>query len=396
LREHLLQQLPEYMIPTTFVELTAIPLSANGKVDRQALARLEVKIGSAQEYVAPRNHGEKQLVEIWAEVLKVAPEKIGVNDNFFELGGHSLLAVQLMAKINNHFGQLLPLGVIFAAPNISALAQLISNREASSSDILVPIQTQGNALPIFGVPGVGGNVLSLQPLIRALGTDQPFYGLQAVGLDGNTLPFNRVEETARANIDALKTVQRAGPYKLLGHSYGGVVAYEMARMLLAKSEEISGLILLDSVAPSHMQLPAAKDEVTELLEACATAASLYDIKVEIDINRIKELSTEAALKYIAGLLQESGVEVNDAQLSAFYRVYRANLTCYRNYKPSMLPRNIDVALYVATQANGAATPLHRGWNELLHSPVQIYTVDADHFSILSKVQFANSEYAFAE
>ena len=317
---------------------------------------MEVKIGSAEEYVAPRNQREKQLVEIWAEVLKVAPEKIGVNDNFFELGGHSLLAVQLMAKINNHFGQLLPLGVIFAAPNISALAQLISNREASSSDILVPIQTQGNAPPIFGVPGVGGNVLSLQPLIRALGTDQPFYGLQAVGLDGSTLPFNRVEETARANIEALKTVQRVGPYKLLGHSYGGVVAYEMARMLLAEGEEISGLILLDSVAPSLMQLPAPKDDATELLEACAAAASLYDIKVEIDIHRIKELSTEAALKYIAGLLHESGVDINDAQLAAFYRVYRANLTCYRNYKPSMLPRNIEVSLYVATQGNGAAPP----------------------------------------
>ena len=273
------------------------------------------------------------------------------------------------------------------------MAQLISNREASSSGILVPIQTEGNAPPIFGVPGVGGNVLSLQPLIRALGTEQPFYGLQAVGLDGSTLPFDRVEETARANIEALKTVQPVGPYKLLGHSYGGVVAYEMARMLLAENEEISGLILLDSVAPSLMPLP--KDDATELLEACATAASLYDIKVEIDVHRIKELSTDAALKYIAGLLHEGGVEVNDAQLSAFFRVYRANLTCYRKYKPAMLPRNIEVALYVATQGNGAAPP-HRGWNELLHSPAQIYTVDADHFSLLSKVQFANLVEAFAE
>jgi thioesterase domain-containing protein/acyl carrier protein len=382
------------MVPAGFVSVAAIPLNANGKVDRQALGRMEVKIGSTEEYEAPRNQEEKQLVEIWAEVLKVAPEHIGVYDNFFELGGHSLLAVQLMAKINNHFGQLLPLGVIFSAPNISALAQMISNREASSSDILVPIQTEGNAPPIFGVPGVGGNVLSLQPLIRALGTDQPFYGLQAVGLDGSTLPFNRVEETARANIEALKTVQRVGPYKLLGHSYGGVVAYEMARMLLAEGEEISGLILLDSVAPSLMQLP--KDDATELLEACATAASLYDIKVEIDVHRIQELSTEAALKYIAGLLHESGVDINHAQLATFYRVYRANLTCYGNYKPSMLPRNIEVSLYVATQGDETATPLHRGWNELLHSPAQIYTVDADHFSLLSKVQLANLVEAFAE
>ena len=114
----------------------------------------------------------------------------------------------------------------------------------------------------------------------------------------------------------------------------------------------------------------------------------------IDFHRIKELSTEAALKYIVGLLHEGGVDINDTQLAAFYRVYRANLTCYRNYKPSVLPQNIDEALYVATQTDGAATPLHRGWNELLHSPVQIYTVDADHFSLLSKVQFANLADAF--
>jgi len=386
LRAQLSKKLPEYMVPGAYVRLDYLPLTGNGKLDRKALPEPKDDAYAVRGYEAPVGPTETIVAGIWAELLKV--ERVGRQDNFFELGGHSLVAVQLMAKINNRFSQLLLLGVIFSAPNISALAQMISNREASSSDILVPIQTQGNALPIFGVPGAGGNVLSLQPLIRALGTDQPFYGLQAVGLDGSTLPFNRVEETARANIEAMKTVQRVGPYKLLGHSYGGVVAYEMARMLLAEGEEISGLILLDSVAPSLMQVPAPKDDATELVEACAAAASLYDIKVEIDIHRIKELSTEAALKYIAGLLHEGGVEVNDAQLSAFFRVYRANLTCYRNYKPAMLPRNIDVSLYVATQGNGAAPP-HRGWNELLHSPAQIYTVDADHFSLLSKVQLPN-------
>src|ERR1051326_5607792 len=179
LREQLSKKLPEYMVPGAFVRLKELPLTPNGKLDRKALPEPKDDAYAARGYEAPVGPTETIVAEIWAELLKV--ERVGRQDNFFELGGHSLLAVQLMAKINNRFRRLLPLGVIFAAPNISAMAQLISNRETSSNVILVPIQTQGDEQPIFGVPGVGGNVLSLQPLIRALGNNQPFYGLPAVG-----------------------------------------------------------------------------------------------------------------------------------------------------------------------------------------------------------------------
>ncbi|HET8891758.1 MAG TPA: amino acid adenylation domain-containing protein, partial [Candidatus Angelobacter sp.] len=125
LREHLLRTLPDYMAPAAFVSLAAIPLSPNGKVDRRALARIEVKIASDQEYLAPRNEVEKQLVEIWAQVLHLAPEKIGVNDNFFELGGHSLLATQVMAKIRSRLGIDLPLKALFERTRVAQLAELI-------------------------------------------------------------------------------------------------------------------------------------------------------------------------------------------------------------------------------------------------------------------------------
>jgi hypothetical protein len=101
LRAHLLRTLPDYMVPAGFVSLAAIPLNPNGKVDRRALAEKDVKITSSREYVAPGDDTERQLVEIWAQVLKLTPEKIGINDNFFELGGHSLLATQLTAKIRS-------------------------------------------------------------------------------------------------------------------------------------------------------------------------------------------------------------------------------------------------------------------------------------------------------
>jgi thioesterase domain-containing protein/acyl carrier protein len=378
------------MAPAAFVSVAAIPLSANGKVDRRALERIEIVAGTGREYVGPRNQTEKQLVEIWAEVLKLAPEKIGINDGFFDLGGHSLSAVQLMAKIDKRFGQMLPLAIIFTAPNIAALATLLasnaSNEEALCAGILVPIQTNGSALPIFAVPGAGGNVLSLQPLSEALGSDQPFYGLQAAGLDGKTLPLNSIEETAKANITALKTIQPCGPYSLMGHSYGGVVAFEMARILLEREEKVSSLVLIDSVAPSVMQNMQAEDEAAELFAACTTMASLYSINLSLDLNRLRELSTEERFHYFADLLNKIGVEINAGQFAAFLNVYRANQACYRGYMPALLPVAINVSLYRAIERHqhDAMMPHDYGWNQLLQTPLRIYDVEADHFSILKK------------
>ncbi|HEV8485887.1 MAG TPA: non-ribosomal peptide synthetase, partial [Blastocatellia bacterium] len=389
LRAHLMRTLPDYMVPAAFVSLAAMPLNPNGKVDRRALARMDVTLASGQAYVAPRTATEQQLVAIWAEILSLSPEKIGINDSFFELGGHSLLAVQLMAKTNRHFQQVLPLAILFTAPNIAALAKLISSEEAPSFDILVPIQTNGNAPPVFAIPGAGGNVLSLRPLGKALGTNQPFYGLQAVGLDGKTLPLNSVEQTAKTNIAALKTLQPLGPYSLVGHSYGGVVAYEMARILLEQGEQVLSVILLDSMAPSVVQGTTANDEATVLLKACTTIANLYGADVNLDLERLRQSSSDENLQYIANLLNERGLEIDGEQFAAFYSVYRANLLCYRSYEPSMLSHKIDVSLYRATHGNHdeLATPPDYGWNQLLPSPIRIYDVDADHFSILEKVRF---------
>ncbi len=395
LRAHLLRTLPDYMVPAAFVSVAAIPLSSNGKVDRRALARMDVTIASGQAYVTPRNDTEKQLVEIWAQVLNLAPETIGVNDNFFELGGHSLSAMQLTAKTNRHFKQMLPLAVLFSAPNIAAFAKLISSEEAPSFDILVPINTNDDRPPIFAVPGVGGNVLSLRPLSKALGDQQPLFALQAVGLDGKTPPLGSVEQTAHANIAALKTVQPRGPYGLIGHSYGGVVAYEMARILLERGEEISSLILLDSIAPSIVQRNVASDEVAELVDACVAVANVYGANLEIDIERLRQLSNQEHVHYLAGLLNDRGLEINSDQLAAFYRVYRANLLCYRTYTPSLLSRKIDVSLYRATRGRPDPLNLPRdyGWDQLLQSPIRTFDVEADHFSILENLPIERSLHA---
>src|SRR5262249_59782254 len=99
--------------------------------------------------------------------------------------------------------------------------------------------------------------------------------------------FGSVEQTAQANIAALKTVQPSGPYRLVGHSYGGVVAYEMARILLEQGEEISSLTLVDSLAPSVMRRSPVHDEVGDLVEACQAVADLDGAMLEIEVEEVR-------------------------------------------------------------------------------------------------------------
>jgi amino acid adenylation domain-containing protein len=379
LRAHLLRTLPDHMVPAAFVSMAAIPLNSSGKVDRRALEQMDVKLASRTEYVAPRSATEEQLVAVFAELLKVSPETVGIHDSFFDIGGHSLSAVQLISRINKRFKRSIPLLAVFTSPNVAAFAELLSGEETISRDILVPIQAGGDALPVFGVPGAGGMVLSLQPLGRALGTKRPFYGLQGVGLDGTTSPLNSVEQTAQLNIAAVKKVQPRGPYRFIGHSYGGVVAYEMARLLLEQGEEVASLTLLDSPAPWLVQ------EQHEAREAYVAKPGPNGAGVEGD----PQPEDGEDVRYLVSLLNEGGPDVDHNQFAAVQEVYRANMSCYRRYKPTMLPQNIDVALYRATQGDSQTSmlPDDYGWNRLLSSPIRVHDVEADHHSLLKKVQF---------
>jgi amidohydrolase len=392
LRIHLLRTLPDYMLPAAFVSLAAIPLNSSGKVDRRRLEQMDVQPASREEYAAPRNSVEDRLVAIWADVLKLPAEKIGIYDNFFELGGHSLSGVQLISRINDRFRRSLSLAVIFTTTNVAAFAEMLSREESetTSQELAIPIQPGGDEPPIFGVPGAGGVVLWLQPLSRALGKNQPFYGLQAVGLDGTTAPLNSVEETARVNLGAVKKVQPLGPYRFIGHSYGGVVAYEMARQLLEQGEEVASLTLLDSPAPWAVLLEDEQDDAAMLSEAYAAFATLYGVDVELALKRLRPSDEAENVRQLLALLSDRGLEIREEQFAAFRDVYRANLLAYRDYKPVPLSRAIDVSLYRATKREATLLDDY-GWSYLLQSPMRAYDIVGDHRNILERVRFDGIE-----
>ncbi|HEY6122356.1 MAG TPA: amino acid adenylation domain-containing protein, partial [Pyrinomonadaceae bacterium] len=247
-RRFLQQSLPDYMVPSAFVVLDELPRSANGKVDRRALPAPDGKQFLENAFAAPRNTLELLLTKSWEKVLEVQP--IGVRDNFFELGGHSLLAVSLVTQIEKVFGKKLPLATLFQAPTVEQLASLLNDEKWSPCwSSLVAIQPGGSKPPLFCPHLALGHVLFYHDLAHHLGSDQPVYAFRPQGLDGAQPHHTRIEEMASHYIKEMRVLQPEGPYYLCGSSFGGLIAFEMARQLEVQAQEVGLLALFDTYAP---------------------------------------------------------------------------------------------------------------------------------------------------
>ncbi|TDN37316.1 non-ribosomal peptide synthetase [Hymenobacter sp. UV11] len=275
--------LPTYLVPSEFVVLDALPLLPNGKTNRPALrqraAAPTATITAAVGFVAPRTNVEQLVADSWREALKIS--KIGVFDDFFDLGGHSLIAVQVMARLEKVTGKRLPLAALFSHPTVAALALLIQRdgSKAITWDSLVPIKPKGSKTPLYIVHGAGMNVLLFNALARNMDAEQPVYGLQARGLNGVDEPLDRIEDIAAHYLAAIRAQNPDGPYALAGFSFGGLIAFEMARQLLAMGKEVQFLAMFDTYAyQSNYHLPylerLAKNGFTTLKKGVYTLGLL--------------------------------------------------------------------------------------------------------------------------
>lgn len=254
LRRSLKVKLPDYMIPSAFVTLEAMPLTPNGKVDRQALPAPDWRqSGTADVSRPPRDMMERLLIRIWEEVLGVRP--IGVDDDFFALGGHSLLAVRLFAEIEKEFQRKLPLAVLFQAPTVGQLAEKLREENwSTATEPLIEIQPSGAKCPFFCVYPLACNVLYYYDLARYLGADQPFYGLQLQDAEWNHHTRLTIENLAAYYLEAIRRLQPEGPYLIAGYSAAGFVAFEMARQLRQQGHAVNLLALFDTDAHMAPQL----------------------------------------------------------------------------------------------------------------------------------------------
>ncbi|PSF38570.1 non-ribosomal peptide synthetase, partial [Aphanothece hegewaldii CCALA 016] len=372
IRAFLQEKLPPYIIPQNFVFLESFPLSFNGKLDRKALPTPDNLNRNSSNFIAPRDLLEQQLSIMWSEVLEL--NSIGIRDNFFEIGGHSLLAVQLMSLIKQQFGQNLPLATLFQYPTIEQLASLL-RQEANLSlhSPLVSIQPKGTKPPLFFVHPVGGMVLCYFDLAQQLGTEQPFYGLQAGNLD----KMNSVEEMAQYYLEAIQTVQPQSPYLIGGWSFGGLVAYEIAQQLQKQGETVSFLGLIDTHIPD--------DEPLNLEHPLNLLADLFNIeRPEIEPEYVN-LSQEEQLIYAFEIAQKTNLIPDDFDLEQaqyLWQVYQKNVMALNAYKPQSYTGQIT--LFQATE-NTLAQEIQNNlekWSELTTNEINNYLLSGTHYTIV--------------
>ena len=229
--------LPRHLIPTRFVRLETLPLDENGKVDRRALATMEQGGKREQTGAAPPSDSlERQLVEIWQDVLKARP--IGVDESFVDLGGDSLAAVAVVARIESELGQRVTPDALAKGATVARLAAALRADGRRASSPRVALNPHGSLPPLFLVHDLNGEVLRYAELVHRLGPDQPVWGLRCV-----TEP-DRIELMATRYLTELRRTQPTGPYRLGGWCFGAVVAFEMAHQLRANGEQVALLALI--------------------------------------------------------------------------------------------------------------------------------------------------------
>jgi thioesterase domain-containing protein len=381
LQEHLRDRLPGYMVPSHIVPLAQLPLTANGKVDRTALAKLGPSGETKRELIAPRDGTEKALAAIWEEVLAVNP--IGVRDDFFDLGGQSFAAVRVMTRIASQYGRRLPLSVLLQERTIEALARSLHKQEAWSP--LVPLRANGEGTPCFFVHPAGGNVLCYRGLAEKLG--RPFYGLQAPGLVGGQVPLESIKQMATLYLEAIRKAKSHGPYLLGGWSSGGMIAFEIARQLEAQGEDIERVVMID--APAPMQ-DAPVDDVTLLLWF------LEDLDIGIDLTRIRRdeihIGTEQALVSVLDLVRKRqgiGPDIDSPQLVHVLSIFTHIVRAGRRYQPTVI--NADISVLRAAEGRVSEFVDHPafasadwGWSEFTRGKLDCANIPGTHYTVLNE------------
>jgi enterobactin synthetase component F len=276
LRTFLAGRLPNAVIPASFMVLDAMPLTPSGKLDRKALPIPERASRSA--HAEPVTPTEKKLAALWRQIL--GPERVGLHDNFFELGGDSLKVAEMVGHFPAWFDMELPLGSLFEAPTIAALAALIGRRARHEDErpggeyndplsVVLPLRTVDNATqrPLFCIHPIIGVSMGFSGLLRHLDPAIPVYGLQSRGLRGGGSLPGSVEEISADYLAQILRIQPEGTYRLIGRSLGGLIAHSIAGRMRSQGLQVELLAMIDSYLFTSGEFAHSRTEADEVVAA---------------------------------------------------------------------------------------------------------------------------------
>jgi pyochelin synthetase len=357
IREFISKKLPYYMVPGRYFELEHIPVTSNGKLDNRELLKLanfENVIDIKMKF--PKTRIEKELAVIWQKLLKI--DSVSIQSNFFQLGGQSFLAFQMMNQIYQKFGVQLQMNSLFQGGTIQYLSEKIEATGAFQNEIdqvLVHLQSGGSKESFFCVHPSGGNIFCYHELSKYFAGKRPFVGIQSMGLNKNYAENTFLEEIAKTYLEAIREQQNRGPYFLGGWSFGGAVAYEIARQLLLLGEEVYPVILIDSPIPYERKLPTS-----DYLE-----------------------------KWFQKDIGEGLNELEQTQKEKLFHIFKTNVHALSKYNPPKT--EIPVVIFKARSVlieellqHPSSKEEDWGWKNLTNNVKNIIELDGDHYSILEK------------
>ncbi|MER8996068.1 amino acid adenylation domain-containing protein [Mesorhizobium sp. M0678] len=336
---------------------------------------------------------ESQIVAIYRDILGL--DGVALTDSFFDLGGDSLSALGVINRIEQLTGERLALSLLLENQTPRALAIALSKTGSNARPCaLVPIQTGGSRAPVFCPHPIGGQVLLYLPLAKALGPEQPLFGLQARGLNGEARPHLSIPVMAREYIEAIKSVQPHGPYQLVGLSMGGSIAWEMACQLCDTGDEVTMLGLLDAKA-FHKHEDHTSDQyhgllgnspIPEWLSEEAVTLSLLFPALKKLWRKLKSIKRERQVTALLDFGRQAGhlPDMSETQLHHLLSVAEANRIALRDYIPR--PNDSRSVLFAAQSGLRVSTNQPNGdlgWKQFARGRLEIHEVPGDHYTMVA-------------
>ncbi|GHG97200.1 non-ribosomal peptide synthetase [Streptomyces lanatus] len=381
-RQHAARTLPAHLMPTAWAALDAVPLTAHGKVDRAALPDPEPDHAHHGQGRIARPGWEQRLCALFAQVLGVSA--LGPDADFFAYGGHSLLALRLTARIRTELGTRVSPATLFEAPTPAALAARLAvgqpNGDAEDAEDayapLLALRREGDLPPLFCLhPGLGLG-WGYAALLPHLAPGRPVYALQTPVLSGGQLPHT-LGELAESYVPLIRSARPHGPYLLLGRSFGGPLAHELAVRLRAAGERVALVAVLDAMPKppevARVPLDPAVVERTALANLLRNALP----GTPAGPGPLDRAEVVARVHAHSALLADLDEERLDTLVDAMERY----IELARAWRPS--PYDGRVTLFSATRAPEATTQEKRAAWAACAAGVEVHELDCGHSDVLT-------------